>query len=532
MNRLVFETQSAVLVSDPNRADIACFVGFVGRRNTPIPAGMQRWLIEQNWRNPHYEHSVSGLDDLLNVPVPIDRWEVFDQLFAWDQRDYDSQGLRGSTYLGAAVRSFFAQGGSKCYVVRVGNPWSAKTSRSDRLAQIAQLIPGYPDRLDISAIDPHSWGGVGHLFGLPDVSFVCLPDLCDAVQIEVLPREEPPEVVAIEQFVECSEVALPPKNSAVRFLSAPRCDEAGYTDWARAVRLVAELLVQSNRSTPFLREMQMIAAVPLPVSGILAEQNPLMFLTDGIEAPLSSHLSERRNGIASAFVQLVYPWVQTPGSLNLPQQLESPDAVMIGILARNAVIRGSFRSAASLHLADVQTLYPVLTRDQLFQPYPDQPLETYPDQPLETAASHSLIERVSLLGATPVGLRVLSDVTTSLSKTYRFASVDRLVALILRAARRLGEEYAFSTSGETLWNQVKTSLDRLLLGLYQAGALGGKTAANAFQVCCDRTTMTQHDLDSGRTIATVQFTAAMPIEQITLTLAMNEGGQLSVSGDR
>ncbi|MEX0268931.1 hypothetical protein AB3R30_07305 [Leptolyngbyaceae cyanobacterium UHCC 1019] len=514
MNRLVFETQSVVLSSDPNRTDVACFIGFVGRRNTPLPANVRRWL-EQGWAG-------ADLDALLNIPVLIDRWDLFDQLFAWDQRNYNNQGLQGATYLGAAVRSFFAQGGSRCYVVRVGDPWTAKTERVDRLAQIKKLIPGYPERLEVAAIDRRSWAGIGHLFGLPDVSFVCLPDLPDAVQVQMPPVEEP-EIAALEQFVECSELAAPPlKNRVALSLQVPQCDAAGYADWARAVHLVAELLVQSHRSTPSLREVQLVVAVPLPIPGVAVERNLLASMT-GANPPLANHPRDHQDGIASAFVQLVYPWVQTPGSLNLPQQLESPDGVLVGILARTAITLGSFRSAASSHLADVQILSPVLTRDQLYQPYLDQPTAT--------AAHHSLIERVSLLGATPAGLRLLSDVTTSLNEEYRLASVNRLVALILRTARRLGEEYAFSASGATLWSQMKTSLDRVLLGLFQAGALWGKTAAEAFQVRCDRTTMTQSDLDNGRTIATVQFTAAMPIEQITLTLAMNEGGQLSLSRD-
>jgi len=40
--------------------------------------------------------------------------------------------------------------------------------------------------------------------------------------------------------------------------------------------------------------------------------------------------------------------------------------------------------------------------------------------------------------------------------------------------------------------------------------------------------MTQADLDAGRVIARVQFTAASPIERISVLFAMDEGGQVSL----
>ena len=40
--------------------------------------------------------------------------------------------------------------------------------------------------------------------------------------------------------------------------------------------------------------------------------------------------------------------------------------------------------------------------------------------------------------------------------------------------------------------------------------------------------MSQNDIDNGRVIAYVQFEAAAPIERITVVLAMDEGGQISL----
>jgi hypothetical protein len=515
MYGLVFEDRISIVTSNPNRADIACFIGFIGRRNTVIPNEVWRWLFEQGWVALPDGSQSSQKEPLLDIPVPIDTWEVFDRLFAWEQRNFNGRELRGTTYLGAAVRSFFAQGGRKCYVVRVGDPWLSIAPRTERLARISQLIPGYPDLVSSSPVDRQSWQGVGHLFGLPDVSFLCLPDLPDAVSSD---RPDIPTQIASlpqtpEQFVECSEPEpIPQPDNLTRLFSTPRCQEADYEDWARALHLVADLIARQQR------EVQLVAAVPIPQAKISAEENLLGFLSD--RGYLSNRLRESQTGFASAFVQLVYPWVRTLGSTNLPEQLESPDAVLVGILSRNALTRGAFRSSANLHLADVYDVYPVLSREQLLKPHPDSPAEK--------ATSHGLWERVSLFGFMPNGLTLLSDVTTSLDESYRSASVNRLVAIIVRAARTLGEGLVFEPSGDRLWSQLRGSLNSLLLGLLQVGALRGDTDAEAFRVRCDRSTMSQLDIDSGRVIAEIQFTAAAPLERITVVLAMDEGGQVSL----
>jgi phage tail sheath protein FI len=73
---------------------------------------------------------------------------------------------------------------------------------------------------------------------------------------------------------------------------------------------------------------------------------------------------------------------------------------------------------------------------------------------------------------------------------------------------------------------VRDRLNTLLAALYQAGALRGATAAEAFHVRCDGTTMTQADVDAGRVIADVRFAAAAPVEQIRVVLALDGAGQL------
>jgi hypothetical protein len=499
---LRFEEQPAIVAADPNRADVACFVGFVAQRPGPLPAEVARWLLARRWIQ-----DAGAPADLRQLPVPIDTWEIFDRLFAWEQRLLRPGSGQLPTYLGAAIRSFFAQGGRKCYVVAAGEPWpylEAPGNRRSRMdGRLEALLPGYVrGGIDASAADPRRWRGVAHLFGLPDVSFLGLPDLADIVrapETRIAPAEALPP--APEQFVVCSasEPALPPDRS-LRRVAAPRCDETGYTTWVKAIGICAQLLDRD------LREVQIVAAVPLPEAGSRAEADLAAFLSTLPGARFTALPRSSPPGMASAFVQLAYPWVRTPAAGSMPEALESPDGVLIGLLARNALSQGAFRTAAGQAPVEVFDLVPSLRSDQI-------------------AALHA---HVSLMGHAPDGIRLLADVTTSPSHSYRQAHIVRLMAAVLRAARTLGETLTFEVAGARLWRQVRDQLAGLMEGFRGAGALAGATAEEAYQVRCDRTTMTQNDIDNGRVIAELQFDPAAAVEAITVVLSLHEGGRVSL----
>lgn len=548
MGAVRFETAGAAPGNAPDRADVACFVGLVRRRTrpdaaelyTPLPPSVERWLYEEGWSRPPLGRPPVQLRALLDVPVPCENWETFDHLFAWEERPY-AGGVTGGTYLGAAVRSFFAQGGRRCYVVRVEDPWAPGTPRADRLRTLPLLVPGWGNSRRAEPSARGTWRGMGLLFGLPEVSFVVLPDLAEACAADAPPRRVDLEPAGPEEvFVECSAgETAPPVDRYPASVRAPRCDRDGFVHWGGAVREAAQIVRRHAR------EVQLIAAVPLPADDLaftgasdtryvprvpvaelaqamaaredetrLVRDGLLRFLTD--EGLLRGGIERGAPSLASAFVQLAYPWLRTPGSQTLPEGLEGPEGALAGLLARNALLRGTFHSAGSLPVADVLDVHPVVTRDQL-----DNPLRVEGEGPDRTLA-----QRVSLFGPTPRGIRLLSDVTTSPDEAYRPASVNRLVAAVVRAARRLGEEVTFEGHGERTWRRVEERLSDLMMGLLRAGALRGPTAADAFQVRCDRTTMTQNDIDEGRVVVRIVMQPSAPVEAVVVVLSMSGGGRV------
>ena len=521
MRGLFFQSLAPVVTSDPLRTDVACFVGFVRRRTAhsepdplePMPDVIATWLRERGWTQGPFARSTAA--ELRDVPVPVDSWEAFDRLFAWEERERDPAGLRVGTYLGASVRSFFTEGGRKCYVVRVGDPRPLAELRDHVAEDLRALLPfDAAGRFSASPEDRSSWHGAAHLLGLDDVSILCLPDLPDLVRADATPPALPqPELETLrEQFVECS--TLTPRSDedededtdrrAPVGPAAPRCDGPAYVSWVRIVAALTRDLIARHR-----RDVQLVAALPLPTSPAALTEVEQRWLRRPIGPALRPD-STPEGGIASAFVQLAYPWLRTRGSTSLPEALESPDGCLAGLIARTALSRGTFRSAAGERPLDLITLEPLLRPERRTRLEP----------------------RVSLFGPSPSGWTLLTDHTTSADPGYRPAAVSRLIGLLLRAARRVGEELCFEPSGERLWSGLTSRLESLLETLYRLGALAGARPSDAFDVRCDRTTMTQADVDQGRVIAVVRVQPALPLASIHVVLALDEGGRVSLAETR
>jgi len=499
-------------VSDPNRSDIACFVGYVPiREGIKLPDSLEDWLKHRGWDRHTKDRSI---EELLSVPVPIDSWNQFVDLFAWDQRSLEGSSNTCACYLGAAVRTFFAQGGRKCYVVRVGDPTPVGGEPTETVAQrLERIVPGLSQgQVSSASADRDSWHGVGHLFGLPDVSTLCLPDLSDIVgSTEVAPELPPPPAEISPQFVDCTHEEVAGNQSDVIPYNAPRCDDEGYLAWKKALRLVALFLKDHHR------EVQCVAAIPLPHTDCDAARNLLEYL-ESDTIGLSKGLLEAGtdgSGLASAFLQLVYPWAQTRLSSDLPGALEPSDGLLAGRLASGALSRGAFRSIANELLTEVDNVSPRLSRSQT--------MGKSEKKATDTTDPKALIERVTLLAPTPQGFRIVSDVTTSRDESYRPACVNRLVSIVVRAVRRLGENLTFESSSERLWTDLKRQISNILANLQQMGALNDSTGADAYWVECGPSTMTQNDIENGRLIARVEFNASAIVEKIEVVLRVTDG---------
>lgn len=505
----------------PNRADVACFIGFVARRReVPLPGAVRDQLRADGWIDGPWRRLPARLESLWQLPVVVDSWELFDRLYAWERRRVRA-GHAGecASYLGAAVRSFFAHGGRRAVVIRVANPWpflEGDNRVARRQRRLGHLLPRFaPAARPFASTDPSSWLGIEHLYGLPEVSHVCFPDLADACAVEPLriglpgPPAPPPEV-----FVECSEdEPAPPPDFRLRALDVPRLDLAGFQAWRDAVGESARFLREYRRDALF------VGHLPQPLADARSEDGrvhagadwPGFLRAAGVLEPRGS--GPRQSTVStSAFVQLAWPWLRSLRSEDLPRHLEPPDGLLAGLLARNALARGTHRSVAGTRLPELGAVEPV------------------PDigPGLDSPAAR-LAEQVCLIGPDPEGIVLLSDATTSADPSWRPGGVSRMMASLLRAARRLGEEQLFEPNGPATWTRIRRSLEHLLTEYWRDGALGGRSPGEAFAVRCDGSTINQSDLDNGRVRVEISVLPAAAVERITVVLALGEGSARGVS---
>ncbi len=71
---------------------------------------------------------------------------------------------------------------------------------------------------------------------------------------------------------------------------------------------------------------------------------------------------------------------------------------------------------------------------------------------------------------------------------------------------------------------MRQTINQFLTRVWKDGALFGSTPEEAFFVKCDKTTMTQDDIDNGRLIVVIGVAPVKPAEFVVFRIAQWAGG--------
>jgi len=228
-----------------------------------------------------------------------------------------------------------------------------------------------------------------------------------------------------------------------------------------------------------------------------------------LDSPAGQGLAEvqaYRARFDSRYAALYYPWIvtvnpaydpATPGSLaelNLP-----PSAFICGIYARSDGERGVFKAPAN------EVVRSALRFERV--------LGTAEQEVLNPLGINCL--RFFDGGQ---GNRVWGARTTSSDPEWRYVNVRRYFSF-LEHSIDAGTRWAlFEPNAEPLWAKVRQTMWDFLNNEWRGGALLGRKPEEAFFVKCDRTTMTQDDLDHGRLVLHVGVAAIRPAEFIVFRI--------------
>jgi len=202
---------------------------------------------------------------------------------------------------------------------------------------------------------------------------------------------------------------------------------------------------------------------------------------------------EFRNDFDDTRLALYYPWVVISDPTGARLEINvPPSGFMAGIFARTDVDRGVHKAPANEVVLGALKFEQDLNKFQqeLLNPNGINCLRSFPDR----------------------GHRVWGGRTLSSDPEWKYVNVRRYFHFLERSIEKSTQWAVFEPNGEGLWANIRSSVEDFLYNEWKSGRLLGGTAKDAYFVRCDRSTMTQNDIDNGRMVCVVGVAALKPAE--------------------
>lgn len=238
-----------------------------------------------------------------------------------------------------------------------------------------------------------------------------------------------------------------------------------------------------------------IAAVEATVSAIISHCERMQYRIAVIDPPadqLPSQVRAFRGKFDSTHSALYYPWISiydgvTQRAINVP-----PSGHVAGIYARNDVERGVHKAPANETIATAVGF--------------ERSINTAQQEVLNPIGVNCLRE---LQGR---GRRVWGARTMTSDPEWKYVNLRRYFAFLEASIDRGTQWAVFEPNGERLWANVRRTVEDFLFNEFAQGHLLGAKPEESFFVRCDRSTMTQNDLDNGRLVCLIGVSPLRPAE--------------------
>lgn len=204
------------------------------------------------------------------------------------------------------------------------------------------------------------------------------------------------------------------------------------------------------------------------------------------------------------YAALYYPWIKVLDPSTNAETLVPPGGHVAGVYARTDNERGVHKAPANEQLRGVQELEHEIRKED------------------QDGLNPQGINCIRVFRGR--GIRVWGARTTSPNVLWRYVNVRRLF-IFLEESIDEGTQWAvFEPNDEPLWARIRQSVSNFLTLQWRDGALQGTTPEEAFYVKCDRTTMTQDDIDQGRLICEIGVAPVKPAEFVVFRITQWTAG--------
>ena len=289
-----------------------------------------------------------------------------------------------------------------------------------------------------------------------------------------------------------------------RVRSPRQAQKTSIADWQGALDALAALKNISIVAAPGSTELgPLVDAIQLRLIAHAEASGSYRFaVLDVPQGRSPTDAASYRARFDSKCAAFYYPWVtvanplaaaNAPNTLNLP-----PSGFICGIYARTDRERGVFKAPAN----------EVVRSAVGFERAIDQA-----DEEMLNPAAVNCLRHFEGRGNLVWGAR-----TASSDPEWKYVNVRRYF-IYLEQSIDLGTQWAvFEPNGEPLWAKVSGTITNFLYQEWTRGALLGQKPEEAFFVRCDRSTMTQNDLDNGRLICLIGVAPIKPAEFVILRI--------------
>jgi phage tail sheath protein FI len=205
-----------------------------------------------------------------------------------------------------------------------------------------------------------------------------------------------------------------------------------------------------------------------------------------------SEVRDMRAKLDSSYGALYYPWVRvldpvTNTEINLP-----PSGFVAGIYARNDTNRAVYKAPAN------EVVNGAIGFEKLLNKAQQEVLNP------EGINCFRFFEGR--------GFRLWGARTISSDPEWKYVNLRRYFAYLEHSIDKGTQWAVFEPNGDLLWSNVRSTISDFLLNEWQNGALLGDKPEKAYFVKCDRSTMTQNDLDNGRLVCLIGVAPLRPAE--------------------
>lgn len=199
-----------------------------------------------------------------------------------------------------------------------------------------------------------------------------------------------------------------------------------------------------------------------------------------------------RGQVDSTHGALYYPWIKVVDPVTEDEMALPPSGFVAGIYARNDVEKGVHKAPANEVVRMAVGFEFLLNKAQQDVLNP------------EGVNCFRFFEGR--------GYRLWGARTISSDPEWKYVNLRRYFAYLERSIEKGTQWVVFENNSEPLWANVRRTVEDFLFNEWKSGHLMGEKPQEAYFVRCDRSTMTQNDIDNGRLICLIGVAPVRPAE--------------------